>query len=190
MELITKTLPLLVQTSEAAGRTPPEIPRISRRCTTTTDSRSRRNRASRRGGELLTGALGSSSGSACRTFVLPVPRSRIVAPYAAILETAAEHRHRESHTGYASDRECVCHCPPSDSAHERLAVPDELPLDGLQTRDGSFQTWCRLMSKNQLPKSSTVSDSRTASRSFRRHHKRRLVGPPPKIHHGFACRAE
>src|SRR6476469_1660111 len=44
--------------------------------TTTTDSRSRRNRASRRGGQLQTRALGSSYVSACPHFVLPVPLSR------------------------------------------------------------------------------------------------------------------
>src|SRR4051794_20484019 len=43
--------------------------------TTTTDPRSRRNRAGRRGGQLLTRARGSSSGSACPRFVLPAPRS-------------------------------------------------------------------------------------------------------------------
>lgn len=41
--------------------------------TTTTDSRSQRNRACRRGGQLLTRALGSSCASACPHFVLPVP---------------------------------------------------------------------------------------------------------------------
>ena len=35
-----------------------------------------------------------------RTFVLPVPLSRMVAPYAAITQTTAETRHRSSHTGY------------------------------------------------------------------------------------------
>src|SRR5690349_14914117 len=50
--------------------------------TTTTDPRSRRNRVSRRGGQLLTRALGSSNSSACPHFVLPVPLSRMVAPYA------------------------------------------------------------------------------------------------------------
>src|SRR3954453_21432831 len=43
--------------------------------TTTTDQRSRRNRSGRRGGQLLTRARGSSSGSACPRFVLPAPRS-------------------------------------------------------------------------------------------------------------------
>src|SRR5690242_21156584 len=43
--------------------------------TTTTDPRSRRNRAGRRGGQLLTRARGSSNGSACPRFVLPAPRS-------------------------------------------------------------------------------------------------------------------
>lgn len=44
-------------------------------CTTTTDPRSRRNRADRRGGQLLTRARSSSRGTACPAFVLPVPRS-------------------------------------------------------------------------------------------------------------------
>src|SRR5439155_15237321 len=44
--------------------------------TTTTDSRSQRNRASRRGGQLLTRALSSSYASACPHIVLPVPLSR------------------------------------------------------------------------------------------------------------------
>src|ERR1700758_4465842 len=44
--------------------------------TTTTDSRPPRHPASRRGGQLLTRALGSSYVSACPHFVLPVPLSR------------------------------------------------------------------------------------------------------------------
>src|SRR3954453_16551154 len=43
--------------------------------TTTTDPRSRRNRAGRRGGQLLTRAHGSLCTSACPRFVLPAPRS-------------------------------------------------------------------------------------------------------------------
>lgn len=49
--------------------------------TTTTDSRSRRNRPSRRGGQLLTRALGSSCGSACPHLRAPgasVPDSRTI----------------------------------------------------------------------------------------------------------------
>ena len=57
--------------------------------TTPTDPRSRRNRASRRGGQLLTRARGSSSHRPAHTFVLPVPLSRMVAPYAAAKATAA-----------------------------------------------------------------------------------------------------
>src|SRR5206468_2660911 len=43
--------------------------------TTTTDPRSRRDRAGRRGGQLLTRARGSPNGSACPRFVRPAPRS-------------------------------------------------------------------------------------------------------------------
>ena len=42
--------------------------------TTTTDPRSRRNRAGRRGGQLLTRARSSSNASAYPRFMLPVPR--------------------------------------------------------------------------------------------------------------------
>jgi hypothetical protein len=72
--------------------------------TTPTDPRSRRNRASRRGGQLLTRALGSSYASACPHFVLPVPLSRMVAPYARTLRIPAEQWHRHLHTGYQSGR--------------------------------------------------------------------------------------
>ena len=51
--------------------------------TTTTDSRSKRNRASRRGGQLQTRAHSSSYASACPHL------SRMVAPYAAINLIAA-----------------------------------------------------------------------------------------------------
>ena len=44
-------------------------------CTTTTDPRSQRNRAGRRGGQLLTRARSSSNASACPRFMLPAPRS-------------------------------------------------------------------------------------------------------------------
>src|SRR5262252_9386387 len=60
--------------------------------TTPTDPRSRRNRANRRGanrrgGQLLTRALGSSNLSACPHLVLPVPLSRMVAPYARTIRS-------------------------------------------------------------------------------------------------------
>ena len=45
------------------------------------------NRASRRGGQLRTQLHGSSYASAFRTFVLPVPSSRMVAPYAEPLRS-------------------------------------------------------------------------------------------------------
>ena len=39
-----------------------------------------------------------------RTFVFPVPLSRMVGPYAAVAPNAAEYQHRETHTGYQPDR--------------------------------------------------------------------------------------
>src|SRR5205085_85150 len=50
--------------------------------TTTTDPRSQRNRVGRRGGQLLTRALGSSNASACPLTCSRCPSSRMVAPYA------------------------------------------------------------------------------------------------------------
>src|SRR5829696_3071181 len=72
--------------------------------TTPTDPRSRRNRASRRGGQLLTRARSSSYTSACPHFVLPVPLSRMVAPYAGTASIPAERRHQHPHTGYEPAR--------------------------------------------------------------------------------------
>src|SRR5207248_8945079 len=50
--------------------------------TTTTDPRSQRNRVGRRGGQLLTRALGSTNVSACPLTCSRRPSSRMVAPYA------------------------------------------------------------------------------------------------------------
>ncbi len=62
-----------------------------------TDPRSRRNRAGRRGGhQLLTRALGS----ACSHLVLPVPLSRMVAPYARTAGSRTDRSAPPPHTGY------------------------------------------------------------------------------------------
>src|SRR5579884_3993664 len=58
--------------------------------TTTTDPRSRRNRVGRRGGQLLTRALGSSNISACPLACSRCPSSRMVAPYAGYQSIPAE----------------------------------------------------------------------------------------------------
>ena len=72
--------------------------------TTTTDPRSRRNRVGRRGGQLLTRALGSSYGSACPLTCSRCPSSRMVAPYARTQRPSRTSRHRDPHTGYQPDR--------------------------------------------------------------------------------------
>ncbi len=72
--------------------------------TTTTDPRSRRNRVGRRGGQLLTRALGSSNTSACPLSVLPVP---LVPDGRTIRQDRTPSRtsgHRHLHTGYQPDR--------------------------------------------------------------------------------------
>ena len=59
-------------------------------------SRSRRNRASRRGGQLLTRARSSTYENGLpATLRVPAPLSRMVTPYAAIPKTAARHRRRD-----------------------------------------------------------------------------------------------
>src|SRR6201993_4903704 len=72
--------------------------------TTTTDSRSRRNRASRRGGQLLTRALGSSCVSACPHFVLPVPLSRWSHHTPRCRTPQRNVGTEKSHTGYQCGR--------------------------------------------------------------------------------------
>jgi hypothetical protein len=71
--------------------------------TTTTDPRSRRNRVGRRGGQLLTRALGSSYTSACPLSVLPVP---LVPDGHTIrrnqVDPSRTRGHRDLHTGYQS----------------------------------------------------------------------------------------
>ena len=72
--------------------------------TPTTDSRSQRNRASRRCGQLLTRARSSSCASACPHLRAPgasVPDARSIYPDPRI---RAEHRHRDHHAGYKPDR--------------------------------------------------------------------------------------
>jgi len=82
-------LPCPLKTAGAAGDT------------TTTDSRSRRNRASRRGGQLLTRARSSSYGSACPHLRAPgasVPDGRTIYPEPtiadAILDRIVHNAHR------------------------------------------------------------------------------------------------
>jgi hypothetical protein len=70
--------------------------------TTATDSRSQRNRASRRGGQLLTRALGSSCVSACPHFVLPVPLSRCSHHTPRCRTPQPNVGTEKSHTGYQS----------------------------------------------------------------------------------------
>ena len=73
--------------------------------TTPTDSRSRRNRASRRGGQLLTRARSSSSRSACPHFRAPgasVPDGRTIR--GRLDARSGEFSADNSHTGYECDR--------------------------------------------------------------------------------------
>ena len=76
--------------------------------TTTTDSRSQRNRAGRRGGQLLTRARGSSYKNGLPTRSAPrCPLSRMVTPYARTARRGTV-RHRLYHAGYelAGERQC------------------------------------------------------------------------------------
>jgi hypothetical protein len=60
------------------------------------------DRASRRGGQLLTRALGSSNLSACPHFVLPVPLSRMLAPYARTAGSGRTDQHHPPSYGLLS----------------------------------------------------------------------------------------
>ena len=104
--------------------------------TTTTDSRSRRNRASRRGGQLLTRARSSSYASACPHLRAPgasVPDGRTIRRDP---KTAAGHRHRESHTGYQPHRKHLRYRAPPHDPIEGLPVQQDGARDGLQTARG------------------------------------------------------
>src|SRR3954451_11403774 len=120
--------------------------------TTTTDSRSRRNRASRRGGQLLTRALGSSCVSACPHIVLPVPLSRWShhTPRSRIPQRNVGTE--KSHTGYQPHRK-----------HLRHRAPPHHPIEGCLSNgtalavvfklvEGAQKSWRRLDGYNQLPK--------------------------------------
>src|SRR6056297_3713961 len=108
-------LPCQLKTAGAAGNT------------TTTDSCSRHKRASRRGGQLLTRALGSSYGSACRHLRAPgasVPDARSIHPDPRI---RAKHWHRDPHTGYECHREPEPRDPQVDQ--DPRLVPDRAGRD-------------------------------------------------------------
>src|SRR3954452_25310267 len=104
--------------------------------TTTTDSRSRRNRASRRGGQLLTRALGSSCVSACPHIVLPVPLSRWShhTPRSRIPQRNVGTE--KSHTGYQPHRKHLRHRAPPHHPIEGLSVERDRARHGLQTGRG------------------------------------------------------
>src|SRR3954453_12883762 len=121
--------------------------------TTTTDSRSQRNRASRRGGQLLTRARGSSYASACPHLRAPGASVPMVAPYATMLNIAAEHRHRENlipvtnpiESTFATVRHRTIRSEGCLSNGTALAMVFKLV-------EGAQKSWRRLDGPNQLPK--------------------------------------
>jgi hypothetical protein len=126
--------------------------------TTTTNSRSRRNRASRRGGQLLTRALGSSCVSACPHLRAPGASVPMVAPYATVLDTAAERWHR--HISYRlRTPSSGCTRSSSDesrrrpSCHQRTSRPCCSGLCSLPARS----TCARPMAGKRSPRSPSIS---------------------------------
>jgi hypothetical protein len=108
--------------------------------TTTTDSRSRRNRASRRGGQLTTRALGSSYGSACPHLRAPGASVPMVAPYATTPRIAAEHWHRGSHTGYQRHRKLVRDRASPHRALQGMPFEQDCARYDIQARRGRRET--------------------------------------------------
>ncbi|MGY4592776.1 hypothetical protein ACVWXL_000522 [Bradyrhizobium sp. GM22.5] len=104
--------------------------------TTTTDSRSQRNRASRRGGQLLTRARGSSYASACPHIVLPVPLSRWSHHTPRRRTPQRNVGTEKSHTGYQPHRKHLRHRSPPHHPIEGLPVQQDGTRDGLQTARG------------------------------------------------------
>lgn len=90
-----------IQSYDSHNRSPIQMNVGSRwDSTTTTDSRSQRNRAGRRGGQLLTRARGSSYNNGLPTRSAPrCPLSRMVTPYARNARRGTV-RHRLYHAGY------------------------------------------------------------------------------------------
>src|SRR5262245_44985241 len=104
--------------------------------TTTTDSRSQRNRASRRGGQLLTRALGSSCVSACPHFVLPVPLSRWSHHTPRCRIPQPNVGTEKSHTGYQRHRKLVRDRASPHRALEGMSLEQDCTGHDLQARGG------------------------------------------------------
>src|SRR5437588_4337734 len=108
--------------------------------TTTTDSRSQRNRASRRGGQLLTRALGSSCVSACPHFMLPVPLSRWSHHTPRCRTPQPNVGTEESHTGYERRRKLVRHGAPPHRAFQGVSLKQDRARHDLQVGRGCRKT--------------------------------------------------
>lgn len=110
-----------------------------------------RNRASRRGGQLLTRALGSSCVSACPHFGLPVPLSRWSHHTPRCRTPQPNLGTEKSHIGYQPDRKRVRDRAATDGAHKARCrrLPARLMVFKLVI--AASKTWRRLKGTNQLP---------------------------------------
>src|SRR5262249_29569952 len=120
--------------------------------TTTTDSRSQRNRASRRGDQLLTRALGSSCVSACPHFVLPVPLSRWSHQTPRCRTPQPNVGTERSHTGYERHRKFIRHGAPPHLALQRISLKQTALAMIFKLAEAAEKSWRRLNGHNQLPK--------------------------------------
>jgi hypothetical protein len=118
--------------------------------TTTTDPRSRRNRVGRRGGQLLTRALGSSCASACPLHALPVPLvpdGRTIRR--ELTDPSRASGHRDLHTGYKRHRGAEFQASPggqSQGTFPQRRGRDETALPGLEPlREGVDHATARVV---------------------------------------------
>lgn len=117
--------------------------------TTTTDSRSQRNRASRRGGQLLTRARGSSYASACPHIVLPVPLSRWSHHTPRRRTPQRNVGTEKSHTGYQPHRKHLRH----RTIRSKGCLSNKTALAMVfKLLEAAQRSWRRLDGHNQLPK--------------------------------------
>jgi hypothetical protein len=155
--------------------------------TTTTDSPSQRDRASRRGGQLLTRARGSSNASACPHLRAPGASVPMVAPYATILNYDLEYRSgtsapRNSHTGYQPHRKHLRYPAPPHDPIEGMPIQQDRARDGLQTGRGRSEKLASARWPPPVAKTHSRCDNQQRDRGHRKadrpsaQNRRRLTG--------------
>ena len=144
--------------------------------TTTTDPRSRRNRASRRGGQLQTRAHSSTYENglptlSCSRCLSPGWSHHTPCSSRAQPNIGTDH----SHTGYESDREHLRDGEASHRPHERRAVAGHRASHGVQTGDGRVQDLAAFERSKPVAESRQRYKVQRRNRSCRRNQIRRLI---------------